>query len=493
MANPLLAKSRSGSGPITPEITLTGHTACVLRAVDALFGREGSPTRLGLSWLRFFGLKEEDFGRFRRHLRVAAAAHDWGKANDGFQSAVSPEKGKQVVRHEHLSGLMLNELLADKAVVDWLQGEGIDTVVILAAVISHHVKVTPEPSKAGDPHALGAFMDKGTVVRFCSDHPDFEAIWQGIQAEVGSHCPEAVRFPTRWKEQDIENKRKDARRSLGTEHSRLRDDRERRRWVAAVRAGLIVADAVGSAVVRIEREAEEVAGEAIDRWVSDCFATTLTGAEIWDKVTKPRISDLRNRKRWDDTKGTTVEDIRGFNEFQATVATMGPRVLLTAPCGSGKTLAAWNWIKAQFDASDRPLSRVLFLYPTRATATEGFKDYVAWAPEDEAGLLSGTADYELQDMFANPTEPDDLRKGRDFKSEPRLYALGHWKRRIFSATADQFFPFMQYQYGPLCLLPILVESVLVVDEVHSFDKAMFSTLKPSNSIGSSSSLGCTVN
>jgi CRISPR-associated endonuclease/helicase Cas3 len=36
---------------------------------------------------------------------------------------------------------------------------------------------------------------------------------------------------------------------------------------------------------------------------------------------------------------------------------------------------------------------------------------------------------------------------------------------------------MHYEYGPLCLLPLLVESVLVVDEVHSFDKSMFSTLK----------------
>jgi CRISPR-associated endonuclease/helicase Cas3 len=80
-------------------------------------------------------------------------------------------------------------------------------------------------------------------------------------------------------------------------------------------------------------------------------------------------------------------------------------------------------------------------------------------------------------MFENPADPDDHRKGLKYQSDPRLYALGHWKKRVFSATVDQFFPFMQYQYGPLCLLPLLVESVLVIDEVHSFDEAMFSTLK----------------
>ena len=48
------------------------------------------------------------------------------------------------------------------------------------------------------------------------------------------------------------------------------------------------------------------------------------------------------------------------------------------------------------------MKRVIFLYPTRATATEGFKDYVAWAPEADAGLIHGTAAYELDGMFANP-------------------------------------------------------------------------------------------
>ena len=124
-----------------------------------------------------------------------------------------------------------------------------------------------------------------------------------------------------------------------------------------------------------------------------------------------------------------------------------------------------------------PAARVLFLYPTRATATEGFRDYVSWAPEDEAGLLSGTADYELQGMFETPDDSQDPRNRRDYRSDPRLFALGHWKKRIFSATADQFFPFMQYRYGPICHLPLLAESVLVVDEVHSFDESMFSTLR----------------
>lgn len=472
MAAPLLAKTGQD---VTFERTLTGHTKCVLRAVDALFVEQGHPTRLARSWLRFFGIPGGAFGRFVRHLRVAAAAHDWGKANDGFQGAVTAG-GQQVVRHEHLSGLLLAELLSDYTVRHWLNGSGLDEVVILAAVISHHVKAGRATIGSPSLTALGG------VVRLLSNHEDFSTVWEMFQEEVGSKSPIPPRFPSpwRWKKADIEKQGRELQEVLDRAKRHLRDDPSRRRLVQAVRAGLIVADSVGSAVVRMDRGEGGDAEATLARWVRGCFSTTLSGSDVWTKVTRPRVEDLRSRGRWDDKGGHAFADERGFSEFQVAVAGQGPRVLLTAPCGSGKTLAAWNWIKAQLDELDRrhrPASRVLFLYPTRATATEGFRDYVSWAPEDDAGLLSGTADYELQDMFTTPDDGDDPRWGRDFRPDPRLFALGHWKKRIFSATADQFFPFMQYGYGPLCLLPLLAESILVVDEIHSFDASMFSTLR----------------
>ena len=50
-------------------------------------------------------------------------------------------------------------------------------------------------------------------------------------------------------------------------------------------------------------------------------------------------------------------------------------------------------------------------------------------------------------------------------------------RRAFSATVDQFLAFLQYGYGSVCMLPVLADSVVVIDEVHSFDRNMFASLK----------------
>jgi CRISPR-associated endonuclease/helicase Cas3 len=80
-------------------------------------------------------------------------------------------------------------------------------------------------------------------------------------------------------------------------------------------------------------------------------------------------------------------------------------------------------------------------------------------------------------MFSNPREKQDPRKDKPFGVDPRLFALAYWKKRVFSGTVDQFLAFLQYAYGPMCLLPVLAESVVVIDEVHSFDDKMFAALK----------------
>lgn len=260
----LLAKAKPKSGDVPLEITLIGHTRCVLAAVDALFVKEGGPSRLAQSWLRFFGLTEGDFGRFLRHLRVAAAAHDWGKANDGFQDQVAT-RGDQVFRHEHLSALFL----VAPGLKDRLQAAGIDDAAILAAVLSHHVKCSYK--SLGNP-----FPGTRKSISILWDHEDFLTLWKMIESEIGGRSQAVPSVPKRLSVDDSDDLWEELRRNLSSEQSRLRGDLARRRFLAALRSALIVCDSLGSAVPRMPGELNE--------WVRLAFRDQMTGAKVWDQV-----------------------------------------------------------------------------------------------------------------------------------------------------------------------------------------------------------------
>jgi CRISPR-associated endonuclease/helicase Cas3 len=88
--------------------------------------------------------------------------------------------------------------------------------------------------------------------------------------------------------------------------------------------------------------------------------------------------------------------------------------------------------------------------------------------------MHSTSEYDLDGMFANPGDP---RRDGDYHVAERLYALGYWPKQVFSATVDSFLAFMRNQYTSLCMLPVLSDSVVVIDEIHSFDQSMFAALE----------------
>ena len=443
MSEIILAKS-----PIQgrSEKTLLSHTEDVMTSVELLYGTERSPTRLARAWLRFFRLREDDYDRFLTNTMASAGCHDLGKANDGFQKAVR-NRGDQCIRHEHLSGLLLS--LQDFK--DWFSHNPLlDFDVILSSVISHHLKVTPE--------LWGQQLGMSESFRVLADKNGFTELLDVIGLTLNLPIPFRPDIPLVWSFQvnsasffNFTELLESAKYQAYRFEKAIRGDEDARRFLCSVKAALLVADSAGSGVLR--------AGHKLESWLKTAFGSSLTTQDIQQKVIIPRIQEVESK---------TKQPFK-LQDFQVCAGTLRERALLLAPCGSGKTLAAWHWIASRL--KERQVARVLFLYPTRATATEGFRDYVSWASEEDATLAHGTAAYDLEEMFANPA---DTRKDKDFTTEQRLYALGFWQKRLFSATADQFLAFMQNQYSPLCLMPLLVDSVIVVDEIHSFDKVMFS-------------------
>lgn len=449
----LLAKSPVAN---RPDKGLAEHCAEVMDSFVCLFGIASSPSRLGVAWMNFFKISPVEYPRFHANGIAACGLHDLGKANDGFQRAVRGDRDAQVTRHEHLSAL----ILFLPQLRDWLASHPmLDVEVVISAVAGHHLKASPR--KETYYPAIGEKLgDVSDLLKVHCDADEFKAVLNQVALWLGMReCDAQVSALWSYKPgigQDVGDISASLIDHFRRKNSALKESAERHALLIAVKAAVIAADAAGSGLVR--------EGHGIGAWIAQAFddAKLLDGIRIGKDVIAPRITQIEGKSK------KTFE----WSDFQVGAADLPDRALLLAACGSGKTLAAWRWIQAQLEK--RPRQRVIFLYPTRATATEGFRDYVSHAPETDAALLHGTSVYELQDMFTNP---DDTRTSRTYETDDRLYALAYWQRRIFSATVDQFLGFMQQIYRSVCLLPVLAGSVVVIDEIHSFDKALFSTLK----------------
>lgn len=436
-------------------LSLERHLFETETAACSIFGRT---ERAAQNFLRFFTLDDDrDFDRFLLSLRCAALFHDIGKANAHFYELVARlTSDAQAVRHEHFSAL----ILALPTVREWLSTNPlIDYDAVVGAVLSHHIKAAPPNS---DDWAWCQPARRGRV-RLFLDHPEVRRVLERVRQIGGLGEVPTIAIPS-WSAEDaqwqsvLEDARDRAQRCQRamTQADKSDDARRARQMLLAVKAALIAADGVASATFR--------EGLSIDGWVRGTLhRAAITATDITRDVIDKRIASVV-------ASGKPFQ----WHRFQEGAASQPRRALLIAGCGAGKTLAAWRWIAKRCD--ERPVGRVLFLYPTRGTATEGFKDYVAWAPEADATLLHGTAGYELDSIRDNPPESS---KGKNFalsESEQRLFALGHWSKRIFSATIDQFLSFMEHGYQSLCLLPVLADSVVVLDEVHSYDPTLFANV-----------------
>jgi CRISPR-associated endonuclease/helicase Cas3 len=452
-----------------PTRSLVDHTVDVLTAFVALFGTPDEPTDLARRWVAFFKLTVDDLRAFLRNALLACHVHDWGKANTGFARMLE-RTGAQTARHEVVSAL----IMIQPGVWRWLGSiTGVDLPLVLAAVAGHHLKAA-EPEGWCDAREFGAQQagSLGADFTVTWDHPKIRDQLTCLADEFGIAGALPGGVPKEWSvtgtrpnTASYTDERGRACKMIERFREDIEDDHAsgRSRMLRAVRSALIAADSAGSALFRTHEESGST-GEVRDhirRWIADAFdlAASLDDAKVHEAVIVPRIAGMTQ-------EGQPVP----WNEFQeacADPALVPARALLIAPCGSGKTLAAWRWVAAR--CRERPTARAIFLYPTRGTATEGFRDYVSHAGPELAALVHGTAELDL----------DHLQPDRDLEArvaEARLFSLRQWPKRVFSATVDQFLAFLQHDYGSTFLLPLLADSAVVLDEVHSYDRGMFTAL-----------------
>lgn len=443
----LLAKSPRGHR----RLGLYQHLAETEQASAALFRRG---TRWAAAFLRFFKLPADTHDAFLLNLRVAARLHDIGKANSGFQDAMRGQVFQaQPYRHEHLSAL----LLAEPRIRRWLaSAPSLDIDIVTAAVLSHHLKADATP---GRPHSLLTSTHGQRVALHYAEQDVAQTL--GELAELLGLPPPPAELPQRFSSASDSSRIDDLYDYAERFERALRDAPPRRALCLAVKAGLIAADSVSSASFREELDQEQ--------WIEGAaHQPPLDAPQLERDILEPRRKQLEALR-----PGWTFS----YHAFQEGAAHLGARAVLLAGCGAGKTLAAWRWAKHM--TATRDLGRVIFLYPTRGTATEGFRDYVGHAPEGTAELAHGTARYELEAMATNPDERPPSLWNKNIlpdEAEARLFALGLWSKRYFSATVDQFLSFIENSYRGLCFLPALADSAIIFDEVHSYDPSMWRSL-----------------
>jgi CRISPR-associated endonuclease/helicase Cas3 len=440
----LLAKSCPDPDNPPEQATLLGHTKAVVEAFINLFGTANFPTRLAKRWLEFFRLDIKYYPIFFTNTLIACILHDSGKANSGFQRMIR-KKGDQEIRHEQLSAVFL---LCPEINL-WIENiEHADFNIIMSAVACHHLKLEPRNRNLLTGEKGQAYL------AFCIYVTKILEIINIMSKKVNFPLITGLSLPEKWdlegSEYDYKNKIEKIFKQI---HRKFKRDKIFQKLLLTVKTALIVSDSAGSGLVRENQD--------LSLWLKKAFQENdlLTDQTITEKIISPRKKQIEEK----------IQRKFKWQDFQLLADTLPEKAVLVSACGSGKTLAAWRWIRAQL--KKKPTGRVMFLYPTRATATEGFRDYVSWAPEGI--LLHSSARFDLQNMF----EGFDRRSQIDFEVEDRLFALAYWQRRIFSATIHQFLGIMQYSYRSVCLLPLLVDSIVVIDEVHSLDNALFSALK----------------
>ena len=434
----LLAKScRAGVTPVA-SATLAGHIADVLESVEAILDATGPEQ------LKALGLSPASHeAPFRSAVRLAAAIHDLGKANDHFQAAVRGEHSHvQGLRHEWVGYLLLT--LSDLR--EWLSSHlEMPELFFLAlwAMTGHHPaygRLAPrEPPSGALPQ-----------IEVLCEHPDFLAALTVIEERLG--LPQAPRIPA----QTYSLRRLDPGNAYRQLQRALRDDTRRferftpsqRRLLAACKACLIAADVAGSALPR-----ELPASHDRQRWIGEVLSV------------QPDPQDLRSLVE-ERLQGQTLW---GFQRALADTEASSPppRVtLVLAGCGSGKTAAAYLWA-----ASSAPRRRLFFCYPTTGTATEGFRGYL-FDPElarsrHGARLFHSRAAVDYTMVLGTPEDDDDGL---------RIESLRNWSVPLACCTADTVLGLLHNHRRSLFAWPAMAQAAFVFDEIHAYDDRMFATL-----------------
>ena len=457
MINRLFAKSWNevADGPPPDFVFLLGHLQQVVAAADEILDATGA------AQLQAFGLNPSKWSmRFRNVVRIAAAIHDLGKANDHFQGMIARDKSRmsrpQGLRHEWISWLIVQtteiETCLRKSVSESNDAE-FDWKIVQWAVVGHHPAFMRDSPPKAVPNGAGS------EINVFMGHTDFASCVSWICETFSLEPPPIGSLrDQRITTSDSLRKIRGAFIDYECEWEALRLEKnysEIAGFIAAVKNCLVASDVAGSA---LPQDVSDICERR--RWISSSFGQVPSKSDF-DEIISDRLTDPK------------TGELRVLRPFQQKVADeAGDVTLVKAGCGSGKTLAAYHWARERY-----PARRLYICYPTTGTATEGFRDYVfdenALSPKFGARLFHGRAHVDVKLVLHAPEQFGDVEEEDRLT---RIESLDAWSTRIVVCTVDTVLGVIQNNRRGLYSWVGFAGAAFVFDEIHSYDANLFSAL-----------------
>ncbi|MBQ6620618.1 MAG: CRISPR-associated helicase Cas3' [Thermoguttaceae bacterium] len=440
------------------------HTRCTYYASKAILDQ------LGADSLKFIGIDPEQWKRFRRIVIWAALLHDLGKANTHFLARLDGKQTMgQSVRHE----AVLYFLLFLSPLGDWVRhetGDTTDFTYLVWTITGHHRK------------------DRGSLTHECSgmellaNTAEFQEILDWIVTEVKS-SPAPILFDNSNTQQadlsEVSNilrkngtiinkeiKKLDYQKGEIPEDEWAETDLSEQAFMAAARSILMAADACASAIAAFETISEEKqAKKVIEAWVKDDLGNIPQPHQY------RQIVELKEKQLTHASNHPGDPEInRQRGEFQRETANSTSFItLVTAGCGSGKTLAAYRWGEKHCNPRG---NRLFFCYPTTGTATEGYFEYLT----DEEERIWGNLVHSRAIVDLNLRKKQNLPKEEASDRQMVIKSLSLWGAGIVSCTVDTVLGFLANNYSGHLAWPALTQALFVFDEIHSYDDTLFGYL-----------------
>jgi len=153
-----------------------------------------------------------------------------------------------------------------------------------------------------------------------------------------------------------------------------------------------------------------------------------------------------------------------LKKFQDESSKSNNNVLILIPTGEGKTEAALLWA---LNNLRNEYTRIIYTMPTQTTSNALYNRFVEYFGKENVGLVHSAAPLILEENWG--MEKDELTK--------ELLTMRIFSKPITVSTLDSFLlPFLNVRKWTLTNL-YFRNSLLIIDEIHSYDPKMLGMLK----------------